>query len=261
MSNLNLSDFECLELSFLNAKKNVYKAGSGPAVIIMHEAPGIYPAFVSFARKVRDEGFTVYMPQLLGKPVNDMGIGFTFENMAKACISNEFTVWATKEKSPITDWLRELAKFAGKECNSKVGAIGMCLTGGFALAMMVEDCVEAPVLSQPSLPLGVFPSQRRDLGIDDATLNRVKERTRQGACLMGLRFTNDVLSPGDRFQRLKDELKENFIAIEIDSSTGNKHDIPITAHSVLAYHYNDTPGHPTREAYEKVIQFFKDRLK
>src|SRR5207302_652782 len=84
---------------------------------------------------------------------------------------------------------------------SGVGVVGMCFTGGFALAMMVDDTVMAPVLSQPSLPFALTRAHRRDLGISDDDLARVKERAPE-VCLLALRFTGDRLVPGERFQRL-----------------------------------------------------------
>jgi len=135
----------------------------------------------------------------------------------------------------------------------------MCLTGGFALAMMVDDIVVAPVLSQPSMPFPVTRAHRRDLGISDADLATIKRRT--DVCVMGLRFTSDVLVPAARFARLREELGDRFIAIEIDSSRGNPHGIPRRAHSVLSFDYVDTPGHPTRVALDRVLAFFAERLR
>ena len=176
-------------------------------------------------------------------------------------MSREFTVWATKQTSPITRWLRALAADAHAACGGPgVGAIGMCLTGGFALAMMVDDVVVAPVLSQPSLPFGVTRAQRRDLGIDDATLARVRERAAAGTSVLGLRFTCDRMAPPERFARLREELGDRFIGIEIDSSRGNRHGIPRRAHSVVTYDLVDEPGHPTRVALDRVIEFFRERL-
>jgi dienelactone hydrolase len=190
-----------------------------------------------------------------------MGRRYTAETIARACVSREFTIWGTRQNSPITDWLRELARLAHRECGGVgVGALGMCLTGGFALAMMVDDVVQAPVLSQPSLPFGVTPARRRDLGIDDATLARVRARADAGVCVLGLRFTHDVLVPDERFQRLRDELGDRFIAIEIDSGPGNPHGISRFAHSVLVLDRVDRPGHPTRIALDRVIAFFRERL-
>jgi dienelactone hydrolase len=136
----------------------------------------------------------------------------------------------------------------------------MCFTGGFALAMMVDDEMIAPVLSQPSLPFGVGRKRKRDLGISDADLATVKARAAEGQCVLGLRFSGDGLSPGARFQRLRDELGDRFLSVEIDSSPGNPHGIRKQAHSVLTEDLVDEPGHPTREALDRVLSFFRDQL-
>jgi dienelactone hydrolase len=136
----------------------------------------------------------------------------------------------------------------------------MCFTGGFALGMMVDDVMLAPVLSQPSLPFGVTRSRRAAVGISNADLARVKERAARGACLLGLRFTEDRAVPPARFDTLRRELGDAFIAVEIDSSKGNPHGIPRTAHSVLTQHFVDAPGHPTRDALDRVLAFFTERL-
>jgi dienelactone hydrolase len=230
-------------------------------VIVIHEVPGLYPAVAKFGRLVARAGFTVYMPSLLGTPGRRFGPGYVLSSITRACIAREFTVFATRERSPITDWLRELAREAHEECGGPgVGAIGMCLSGGFALAMMVDDRMLAPVLSQPSLPFGILPRQRRDLGVDDGMLERIRERTAAGACVMGLRFTHDRMVPPERFQRLRQELGDAFIAIEIDSSPGNAHRIPRVSHSVLTRDLVESPEHPTFEARERVLSFLSERL-
>jgi dienelactone hydrolase len=241
--------------------RTVYCTGSGPAVIVMHEAPGLYPAVVEFGRLVAAAGYRVYLPSLLGTPGRPMGVGYALQSLTRACVSREFTTWAVGRTSPITVWLRALARLAHAECGGPgVGAIGMCLTGGFALAMMVDDIVTAPVLSQPSLPFGISRAQKRDLGIDDATLARVKQRTAEGQCVLGLRFTGDPMVPAARFQRLRDELGDRFLAVEIDSGAGNAHGIPRTAHSVLTLHRVDRPDHPTADALARVLAFLRERL-
>jgi dienelactone hydrolase len=262
MSEQAYPDFERRELQFLSQTREVFVKGEGPAVIVMHEIPGIYPAVAAFARRVVDAGFSVYMPSLVGEPGREFSVAYNLGSVAKACVASEFTMFATGQNSAITEWLRALAKLAHEERGGQgVGAVGMCLTGGFALAMMVDERVLAPVLSQPSLPIALTSAQKRDLGIDDATLAQVKRRTAEGACVLGLRFTGDRLVPAERFQRLRDELGDAFIAVEIDSSRKNAHGIRRMAHSVLTYDFVDEPGHPTREALDRVLAFFRERLR
>lgn len=254
-------DFEQREITLEGATKTVFVKGTGRAIVVMHEMPGMHPAVADFSRRVVDAGFRVYMPHLFGTPGRALTAGYNLETIARMCVASEFTMFATKRTSPVTNWLRALAALAHEECGGPgVGAVGMCFTGGFALAMMVDDRMLAPVLSQPSIPVGLTKAQKRDLGIDDATLARVKERAANGACVMGLRFTGDKLVPDERFARLREELGDKFIAIEIDSSPGNPHNIERIAHSVLSTHFVDTPGHPTRAALDRVLAFYKEKL-
>jgi hypothetical protein len=138
----------------------------------------------------------------------------------------------------------------------------MCFTGGFALAMMVDDVVLAPVLSQPSLPFPISKAHRRDVGLSDEDLARVKERcrTEEDLCVLGLRFTGDRAAPPARFRRLREELGDKFVAVELDSSPGNPHGHPRAAHSVLTEHLRDEPGTPTRQALDQVLDLFRTKL-
>src|SRR3989440_168520 len=149
-----LEDFPRREIRLDGATKVVYVAGSGPAVIVMAEMPGISPHVARFARWVRDAGFTVYMPSLFGR---DGAVPTAEEGAAvfqRACVSAEFRALGGNASSPVTQWLRALARLAHAECGGRgVGAIGMCFTGNFALTMMLEPAMLAPVLAQPSLPL------------------------------------------------------------------------------------------------------------
>jgi len=237
------------------------RGGSGPAVIVIHEIPGLHPLVVAFGRRVIAAGMTAYFPSLFGEPGREAGTGYMLREIARACVSREFATWATRKTSPIVSWLRALARDAHQACGGPgVGAIGMCLTGGFALAMMVDETVVAPVLSQPSMPFPVSRAHRRDLGVSDADLGKIKARCAAGTPVMGLRFTGDRSSPGERFERLREELGDRFLGIEIDSSPGNAFGVPRNAHSVVTMHLVDEPGHPTRIALDRVIGFFRERL-
>ncbi|MEI8080641.1 MAG: dienelactone hydrolase family protein [Actinomycetes bacterium] len=241
----------------------VFVAGTGPAVIVMHEIPGITPEVASFARRIVDEGFRVYMPSMFGTPGKAMSNVYAGQQMIRAsCISREFSVLAKRGSSPITSWLRALSRHAFEECGGPgVGAIGMCLTGNFALALMVDPWVMAPVLSQPSLPFGINKETRRALHVSDDDLVTIKTRAvQEGQCVLGLRFTGDRMSPPERFERLRDELGENFEGIEIDSSKGNPDGIRRMAHSVVTEDLVDEDGHPTQAALQRVISFFHENL-
>jgi dienelactone hydrolase len=258
-----LEGFEQSAFTFEGKTRDVYRTGSGPAVIVIAEIPGITPKVAEFGRRVSDLGCTAVLPRLFGEPGKPPSGGYIMRSVGPACISREFTCFATRKTSPVTVWLRALARQMHAECGGPgVGAVGMCFTGGFALAMMVDDIMLAPVLSQPSLPFAITKAHRRDLGISDEDLARVKERcaAEEDLCLLGLRFSDDRLSPPARFQRLREELGEKFVAVEIDSSPGNQWGHPRAAHSVLTENLVDEPDQPTSEALDKVLDLFRSRL-
>jgi dienelactone hydrolase len=241
--------------------KAVFRAGSGPAVIVISEMPGITPGVADFARRVVDIGCSAAMPVLFGEPGREISGGYAMRSVLGGCVSREFSTMALKQTSPVTTWLRALARHEHERCGGPgVGVVGMCFTGGFALGMMADDTVLAPVLSQPSLPFPIGRKRKADIGISDADLAKVKQRTVDGVDVLGLRFTCDRLSPGERFETLRRELGDRFIDVEIDSSPGNPHGIPKAAHSVLTEHLVDEPGHPTHDALQKVLDLFRNRL-
>jgi dienelactone hydrolase len=258
----DLLDFERTTFTFEGKERAVFRKGRGPAVIVISEIPGITPGVATFARRVADRGLTAVMPHVFGVPGKAMSVPYAMQSMGWGCVSKEFASFVTGKTSPVTVWLRALARSEHERCGGPgVGVVGMCFTGGFALAMMVDDTVLAPVLSQPSLPFPLGKSHKRDLGISDDDLARVKERVRDdGVCVLGLRFTNDRAVPAERFQRLREELGDGFIAVEIDSSPGNPYGNPKQAHSVLTENLVDKPGHPTRQALEQVLELFDQRL-
>ena len=242
--------------------RDVYRAGTGPAVVVIHEVPGLHPGVVDFGRRVVERGFHVCMPSLFGTPGKAVSAGYALRSMTSGCVSRDFASFALDRTSPITGWLRALAADAHAECGgSGVGAVGMCFTGGFALGMMLDERMLAPVLSQPSLPFPVGKKRRAAVGISDADLAVVAQRALRGACVMGLRFTADMAVPDERFATLRRVLGERFIAVEIDSSKGNPYGFKRTAHSVLTEHFVDEPGNPTVDALERVLAFFEERLR
>ncbi|HEY2677697.1 MAG TPA: dienelactone hydrolase family protein [Steroidobacteraceae bacterium] len=258
---MDIPGFESQSLEFEGEARCVYKAGAGPAVIIMSEIPGITPAVARFSQKVIDSGYTVYMPLLFGEPMRPPEAGYAIRVILKACISREFRALASNQSSPIVDWLRALARHAHAECGGRgVGAIGMCFTGNFALAMMLNAPVLAPVLAQPSLPFALTRSRRGALHVSPEEIQAAHAKIDDdGARILGLRFIQDPMCPGERFARLRREFGDAFEAIEIDEKHANPKG-PKPAHSMLTNHLIDEAGQPTREALERTLAFLKEQL-
>ena len=224
-----------------------WRKGTGPVVIVVHEIPGVTPKVIEFAERVVNEGFTVVMPLLVGEVGRGPSGAYIAQSMAKICISREFTTMAMHKASPIISWLRALAQQLHAEVGGiGVGAVGMCFSGGFALGMMVDDIMVAPVLSQPSLPFAIGGSRGADLNLSESDQARLVERAQAGCQVLGLRYTGDKLV-GTRFATLRKLLGEAFIAVEFASTS--KQD-----HSVLTEQIQP-------EAIERVLQFLHDKLK
>jgi len=239
--------------------RDVYRRGSGPAVIVIHEIPGLHPLMIRFADRVAAAGMTVYLPVLFGEPGRAPSPLYVFHSMADAlCIRREFNAWSLGKSSPIVDWLRALARKAHADCGGRgVGAIGMCFTGGFALARMTEPAVVAPVLSQPSLPVALGSSGRAaDINASPEEIACVKRRfADEGLSMIALRFKSDKSVPDARFATYKREFGASFEAIELDDADALKGDRP--PHSVLTFHMKEEG--PTKAAERRVIAFFKER--
>ena len=241
----------------------VYRRGSGPAVIVIHEMPGLHPLVIRFADRVAAAGMTVFCPSLFGQPGRESTTGYALGTILKAiCIRREFDVWATDKSSPMVDWLRALAAKAHAQCGGKgVGAVGMCFTGGFALAMMTEPSVVAPVLSQPSLPLPAGSARRgAAMGVSPQEIACAKRRFQdEDLSMIGLRFFGDAFVPDARFDAYKREFGDRFEAIEIEAKDALA-DPRMAPHSVLTIHLDDgDPDGPTKQAEQRVIDFFKAR--
>jgi dienelactone hydrolase len=220
-----------------------YRKGTGPGVIVVHEVPGITPEVIGFAEDVVDAGFTVVMPHLFGEPEAPMNALTVARTMSRVCISREFTKLATGESTPVAGWLRSLARELHAELGGPgVGAIGMCFTGGFALAMMVDPSVAAPVVAQPSAPFAVSPGRSRDLNLSPADLTTVKERAAAGCEVLGLRYRKDP-AVGKRFERLTEEIGDKFIRVELEGR----------GHSTVT-------AQRQQEAVDRVLSFFGEKL-
>jgi dienelactone hydrolase len=257
-----IAGFEQTTFHLNDQTRTVYRAGKGPAVIVMSEIPGITPQVARFARYVVDAGFSVYMPQMFGTPMRPLTPGYVAKSLAQICISREFRMLAAHQSSPIVEWLRALARQAHEECGGPgVGAVGMCLTGNFGLAMMLDAPVIAPVLSQPSLPGGITHEQRSGLHASKLEIAAAHDKIKnQGARILGLRFVGDPMCRGERFERLRQEFGDAFEGIEIEDKHANPRAMK-PAHSVVTTHLIDKAGEQTRAALDRVISFLTEQLK
>jgi dienelactone hydrolase len=260
----SLDDFDHRVITLDDVAKVVHVAGGGPAVIVMTEMPGISPHVARFSRWVRDAGFTVYMPSLFGRDgaVPDVEEGTA--TFRRACVSAEFRAFAANKSSPVTSWLRSLARLAHGQCGGPgVGAIGMCFTGNFALTMMLEASMLAPVLSQPSLPL----DDPAGLEIAPEELAAVAERLeRDDLTVLAYRFEGDQFCKAERFAAYSEALGERFIARVLPDSAANPDPPPFfkhvvaSPHSVVTAHLIDEAGQPTIAARDEILSFFARRL-
>lgn len=259
-----LEDFDPRVITLEGVAKVVHVAGSGPGVIVMTEMPGISPQVARFSRWVRDAGFTVYMPSLFGRDGAVPGVEEGTAVFQRACMSAEFRAFAANESSPVTQWLRSLARLAHEQCGGPgVGAIGMCFTGNFALTMMLEPAMLAPVLAEPTLPLG----DPAGLEIAPEELTAVRERLQQeDLTVLAYRFKGDQFCKAERFAAYQEALGERFIGRVLPDDAANPDtapffkDVVVSPHSVVTAHLIDEAGHPTIAARDEILSFFAQRL-
>ena len=257
-----LPDFDTFPFAHADRERTVYRKGDGPAVLVMHEVPGISTEVARFARRVADAGFTVFLPHLFG-PV---GVKTTPLNrvpeLIKVCISREFYVLAENRSSPVADWLRALAKHAFDEIGGRgIGAVGMCVTGNFSLTLTLDPWVVAPVMGHPSLPLPITPAKAAAVHVTPETFVNARRRIKEeGLKVLGLRFHGDVMfcRPA-RFKTLRRELGDGFEGIELPATSAKAQ--PEPPHSVLTIGLIDRDGELTHEALNRVLSFLEERLR
>ena len=256
-----LSDYRVQSFTHNAVTHDVYRRGEGPCVLVAAEVPGITPNVTRFADDLAAAGLSVAMPSMFGVPGRTPTNLLALRTIARACVGREFHAMATRDRSPATDWLRALARKLHTEHGGPgIGFVGMCFTGGFGLAMMLDSAVVAPVLSQPSVPLPFGARRKASTGLDAEQLKIVADRAANGCPVLGLRFTSDPFVPAERFATLRDALGDNFVGIEI-TSPDPAHKISKAAHSVLTEERSDEPGHPTADAFDRVLAFLTTRLR
>lgn len=239
-----------------------FEKGEGPGVVLIPEIPGITPEVLGLAEYLVAGGLTVVVPSPFGTPGRELSVAYALGTVARLCVAAEFRAFALDAHRPITAYLRAVAAdLAARTPGLGVGVIGMCFTGGFALATAVDDVVVAPVLSQPAVPFPLGRRRSADPGLSSAELDRVAERARNdGLCALGLRFSSDGAVPESRFRTLKDRLGDAFEVIQLDSGRANPDGYRGSAHSVLTREVRTDPPNSAFRARERVLAFLHERL-
>ncbi len=220
-----------------------YRRGTGPGVVMIHELPGLTPECIAFGDQIVARGHTVVMPVLFGVPEEPMSAGALARSLATVCVSRELHAFALGRTSPVAGWLRSLARELHAELGGPgVGAVGMCFTGGFALAMLADAPIAAPVLAQPASPFPIGRRRSGDLGLGADDVAAVRRKVAAGCQVLGVRYADDR-AVGTRFDTLRRALGDNFLSV----------DLPGAQHSTLT-------AHRSEQAVTAVLDFFDEKL-
>ena len=226
---------------------DIYEKGSGPVVVIIQEMPGIGQETLALADQFVANGFTVVLPHLFGA----LGRTSLLTNTVRVlCMRREFRIFETGQTSPIVSWLRALcADTKTRHAVPGVGVIGMCLTGNFAISLMADDAVLGGVASQPSLPI----RDHNDLHMSEADIVAVREAIDHKGHALAYRFASDKLCTAEKFASYDKHFNAGTERVALKT-------LPGRGHSVLTIDFVDEKGHPTRDALDDILAYFKDRL-
>ena len=254
-------------------RHDVLRGGDrGPVVLLLHEIPTLSWRTILLADHVRAQGFRIVMPLMLGgvrrKPTSKVAGAFHLAEagvrILQTCVSWQFTALAQRRTSPITTWLIELARRESANAGGgKIGVIGMCFSGGFALATAIDPVVGVAVASQPAMPyawsvLGRIPGQAESVGMDDGHWQRLLDRrAKDDVCFRTLRFEKDVKSPAARVARIKRELAPDETFDCIPSQDPQAHAVLTDATEIAR---DPSTERAIRDALDSVIATLKDRL-
>jgi dienelactone hydrolase len=240
----------------------LHTRGAGPGVVLLPELPGLTPKVLELADHLVAEGFTVTAVSLLGEPGRPPSLRYVVGTVARALVDREFRAFAPGADRPVAEYVRAVARrLHGQVGGPGVGVVGMCFSGGFALAAAAEPAVLAAVASQPTLPLPLTPRRRRDVGMSDRERDAIAARVaEEGLALMGLRFSEDAASPTDRFRSLRAAFGDGWLPVPLNNGPGNPHGLGRREHMVLTSADVETPGHPTNDARARVVAFLRERL-
>jgi dienelactone hydrolase len=185
---------------------------SGPAVVLLHELPGLSPADMGLARCLAKEGFSVYLPLLFGTRGQDNWLLGYFQS----CGRSTFECSKLSTNSPILGWVRTVCRRVADQAHGPIAVIGMCLTGAFPLACLADPRVRGAILCQPTIPFSLAGTpddeQKFDLGVDPRDLDVA---VRSGVPILAMRYTADTKCPPQRMMILRWAFRDKVAVIEL----------------------------------------------
>lgn len=241
------SEFSAAITDGTRVSHEVYTKGYSKAcIVILQELPGIGPETIALANTLADRNFRVVVPHLFG-PLGKISL---VGNMVRVmCLRREFSLFANDKSSPIVDWLRALCSdLRQSQGVDKIGVIGMCLTGNFAISLMAEEQVLAGVASQPSMPL--FKHDALHMSSEEVANTRAA--LSEKGPMLALRFSKDPLCTAEKFDALDRAFNDDQERIKFV-------ELPGRGHSVLTLDFIRA-GQPAQDALENVIDYFSQQL-
>ena len=128
----------------------VYYAGDhrAPPLLLLPEIAGFSPGLLLFAERLIEARFRVYVPWLFGP----FGKRAPVRNAARLCVSG---VCVSASGGVLSGHCVAACSDGTHQQTlrgSRVGAIGMCLTGAFVIPLIIDPRVVAAVAAQPAAP-------------------------------------------------------------------------------------------------------------
>ncbi|MES1196070.1 MAG: hypothetical protein ABUL58_03910, partial [Steroidobacter sp.] len=184
----------------------------------------------------------------------------------------EFANLQAGVSAPITLWLRALSRHVSEQNgNVSIGAIGMCLTGAFAIPLIIEPHVVAGVAAQPAAPMsliyrvtGLKVSGLQSLNVSDADIEAARQRLKSGSAhLFACRFRADRICPAEKIERLRREFPDSIEVHEYgDESMRNV--LGNRPHATFSKEYrlvdDLATNHPSRIAFADLLSFLANHL-